>query len=118
MPIEHLRGPPAYPNFGRALPAAARPHAAQADIVALERIATPTRLQGGGLGDREAYLVAGSFVRFLIERHGMATFRRLYAMTPLVPGARNAGSPGRWQAVYGASLAQLTAQWRQRIAGP
>lgn len=114
---ERLHGPTAYPNFGRALHAVAQPYAARADIVALERIATPTRLQGGGLGGREAYLVAGSFVRFLIERHGMAKFRQLYAMTPMVPGARNAGGPSRWQIVYGAPLAQLAAQWRQRIAG-
>jgi hypothetical protein len=112
---EFLRGPPAYPNFGRPLHAAAQSYAKQADIAALERIATPSRLQNGGLGDREAYLVAGSFVQFLIERHGMAKFRRLYAMTPMVPAERNAGSPGRWQAVYDAPLQRLAEQCRQRI---
>ncbi len=112
---EYLRGPPAYPNFGRPLHAAARPYAKQADIVALERIATPDRLQGGSLDDRESDLVAGSFVRFLIEQHGMAKFRHLYAMTPMVPHARNVNSPGRWQAVYDAPLNRLAEQWRQRI---
>jgi len=114
---ERLRGPAAYPNFGRSLHVAAQPYAPQADIAALERTATPTRLQGSGLGGREAYLVAGSFVRFLVERHGMAKFRRLYAMTPMVPGAQNAGSSSRWQAVYGVLLEQLAAQWKQHIAG-
>ena len=112
---EHLHGPRAYPNFGRSLHGAAKLYAAQADIAALERTATPTPLQGSGLSGREAYLVAGSFVRFLIERHGMAKFRRLYAMTPMVPGAQNAGGPGRWQAVYGAALDQLAKQWRDRV---
>lgn len=112
---EYLRGPPAYPNFGRSLHAAARPYTKQVDIAALERIATPSQLQGSGLGGREAYLVAGSFVRFLIERHGIEKFRRLYAMTPMVPSERNAGSPGRWQAVYDAPLQRLAEQWRQHI---
>jgi hypothetical protein len=115
---EHLHGPSAYPNFRATLHGLALGYVARADIVALDRIATPRRLQGGGLSNREAYIVAGSFVRFLIERDGMAKFRRLYAMTPLVPGAHNAGSPGRWREVYGASLAQLVTQWRQRIIGP
>jgi len=113
---EHLHGPVAYPNFGRSLHRAAQPYAARADIVALDRVATPAMLQGGGLGSREAYLVAGSFVRFLIERRGVATFRRLYARTPLLPGVQNAGSPARWLEIYGVPLEQLTAQWRARLS--
>jgi hypothetical protein len=112
---EHLRGPAAYPNFGRSLHDAARAHAPRAEMSALDRLATPAMLQGGGLAGREAYLVAGSFVRFLIERHGLTKFRRLYALTPLVPGQRDAGSAGRWQHIYGAPLDRLAAEWRQRV---
>jgi hypothetical protein len=104
---DQLGGPPAFPNFGGSLHAAAA-RAQQADIVALDRVATPAMLPD--------YLVAGSFVRFVVERHGLGKFRQLYAMTPMVPGQRNAGSAGRWQAVYGASLDQLAAEWRARIA--
>lgn len=112
---EKLGGPIAYPNFGANLHTTAAPYA-QADIAALERLATPSRLELDRLADREAYLVAGSFVRFLIERRGLDTFRRLYAVTPLVPGQRNAGAPARWQEVYGVNLDQLVQMWRNSLA--
>jgi hypothetical protein len=112
---EKLGGPIAYPNFGASLNTAAAPHA-QADVAALERLATPSRLELDRISDREAYLVAGSFVRFLIERRGFDTFRRLYAATPLVPGQRNAGAPARWQEIYGLDFNQLVEMWRNSIA--
>jgi len=112
---EHLHGPGAFPNFGADLDALARRYAGRADIAALERIATPARLTGAGLQERESYVVAGSFVGFLIRKYGFAKFRALYAMTPLSPGARNAGAPSRWQRVYGHSLAELAAQWRASL---
>jgi len=111
---EKLGGPIAYPNFGASLHAAAAPYA-QADITALERLATPSRLELDRLAGREAYLVAGSFVHFLIERRGLDTFRRLYAGTPLVPGQRNAGAPARWQDVYGLNIDQLAQMWRSSL---
>jgi len=111
---EKLGGPIAYPNFGASLHTAAAPYA-QADIAALDRLATPSRLELDRLAGREAYLVAGSFVRFLIERRGLDTFRRLYAGTPLVPGQRNAGAPARWQEVYGLNVDQLAQMWRNSL---
>jgi hypothetical protein len=113
-----LGGPPAFPNFGKPLHAVARRLAEKADIAALDRLPTPNFLQIGGLlGRQESYLVGGSFVRFLIEQHGMEKFRRLYAVTPLVPHQRNPGSPERWQQVYGMSLDELASEWRKRVAG-
>ena len=44
------------------------------------------------------------------------TFRRLYAVTPLVPGQRNAGGPARWQEIYGLAFDQLVAMWRNSLA--
>jgi len=114
---EKLGGPIAYPNFGASLHTAAAPYA-QADIAALDRLATPSRLELDRLAGREAYLVAGSFVRFLIERRGLDTFRRLYAGTPLVPGQRNAGAPARWQEIYGLDFDQLVGMWRNSLARP
>lgn len=61
----------------------------------------------------EAYLAAGSFVRFLIERHGMERFGALYELTPLIPNKRAAESPERWRAVYDKSLDELEMSWRQ-----
>jgi hypothetical protein len=111
---ETLGGPAAYPNFGASLHTAARAYA-QADIIALDRLATPDRLRLDRLGDKEAYLVAGSFVRFLIEQHGPDRFRRLYAVTPLVARQRNAGAPARWRSIYGLDLDQLARSWRAAL---
>jgi hypothetical protein len=113
---DHLGGPPAFPNFGKPLDAAARPYAEKADIAALDRLPTPNMLQiGGQFARRESYLVGGSFVRFLIEQYGMEKFRQLYAMTPLVPGKKAAGDAGRWQEVYGISLSELATAWQKRL---
>jgi hypothetical protein len=103
--------------LGVSLHTAARPYA-QADIAALDRLATPSMLKLDRLDGREAYLVAGSFVRFLIEQHGMEQFRRLYALTTLVPGERNAGTPGRWQDIYGRDLDRLGQAWRSSLNPP
>ncbi len=111
-----LEGEPAYPNFGKELTDEARKLAERADIGALERLATPKRLQLNGFDGQSAYIVAGSFVGFLIETHGLEKFRELYAMTPLVSRQRNAGSLERWQQVYGMSLDDLATDWRTSIA--
>ena len=65
---EHLKGADAYPNFGRDLHRAARALAEKADFAALDDMATPKRLRTDDLDSDEAYIVAGSFMRFLIER--------------------------------------------------
>lgn len=113
---ERLGGVSAYPNFGKDLHEAARGIGSVGDIPALERIATPHRLENEQLDGKEAYKVAGSFVRFLFERYGEARFRQLYALTPLVPRSQDAGDPGRWQQVYGLSLEKLDAEWRAGTA--
>jgi hypothetical protein len=115
---EKLRGPSAYPNFARDLHAAARELAPQADLAALERLATPARLElPGGLTEPQGYVVAGSFVRVLVERHGLDRFRALYAETPLVPGGRDPGDPARWRRTYGVPFAALVAEWRGVVEG-
>ena len=109
---EALGGQPAYPSFGHDLHRKAAKLDRSADIAALERYATPTRLRSEALDGREAYIVAGSFVRYLIETYGMERFRKLYALTPLVPRSRDPGDPARWQTVYGKPLAALAEGWR------
>lgn len=110
------RGQPAYPNYSKDLNTEAAKLLARADIGTLERLATPTRLQLPDLDGRDAYIIAGSFVGFLIEQHGLEKFQELYALTPLVTGARNAGAPERWQQVYELGLATLAADWRASLA--
>lgn len=112
-----LGGEDAYPNYGSNLHALARP-LADADMAALERTATPTRLNLANLDDRSAYLVAASFVGFLIETYGMEKFRLLYAATPLHTGQRQAGSAERWQAIFGKRFEQIVVAWRLKIDTP
>jgi len=110
---DRLRGPPAFPNFGRDLMGEARRHAEWADIAALERLPTPTMLLRKE--QRAAYVVSGSFVRYIIDRFDIEKFRKLYAMTPLVPGQRNAGDPARWLEVYGLPLDRLAQDWHSHL---
>jgi len=107
---------PAYPNFGKELGELAKPLAAKADIAALDRLPTPDRLQLKDLDERSAYIVAGSFVGFLIERHGLALFREFYALTPLAERRHNAGDAERWRSVYGVPLENLIDEWRASLA--
>ncbi|MGB0627041.1 MAG: hypothetical protein ACPGQ5_10780 [Alphaproteobacteria bacterium] len=110
-----LGGQAAFPNFGDDLHMRAAALTADADMAALERIAAPAGLRLPDLRPRDAYLAAGSFVRFLIQEHGMEKFRELYAITPLVERGRFAGVPERWQGVYGQSFDELVAAWRAAI---
>ncbi len=112
---EKLRGQAAFPNFGRDLHREAAKLAESADIAELERYATPKRLRSGAFDEREAYIVVGSFVRYLIETYGLEMFRELYALTPLVPRGRDAGDPGRWDRIYGKSLSALAREWKSML---
>ncbi len=112
-----LGGQAAFPNFGNDLHTRARPFVADADMPALERLPVPARLQLPDLQPQGAYLVAGSFVRFLIETHGLEKFRALYATTPLVERGRFAGLPKRWHEIYGQSFTDLVDAWRVEVFG-
>lgn len=113
---EHLEGRDTYPAFGTELHEAAKDYAAAVDLSALDELATPQRLRLGDLEERRAYIVAGSFIKFLIATHGMEKFRRLYAMTPMESYARDAGAPERWKAVYGKDLKALEVDWKAMVA--
>jgi hypothetical protein len=137
---DKIGGNPAFPNFGVPLHDMVRelaremipefingaPRSLEAIHVSdLDKIATPSplRLRIGRYlydntpsGQAHIYPLAGSFVQFLIERHGMVRFRDLFARTPLVPLERDAGSPARWFDAYGLSLAELELQWKSVIA--
>ena len=111
---EHLKGPPAYPNFGADIKVLARKYADKADISSFDKTGTPTplRFSSDKLEEREIYVLAGSFVRYLISEFGFSKFRELYALTPLIPGSRNARNAKRWEQVYGLTIDQLTSNWR------
>jgi hypothetical protein len=111
------RSPPAYPNFGVGIKMLARKYADNAYISFFDRTGTPTplRFSSSKLEEREIYIVAGSFVRYLISEFGFSKFRELYALTPLVPGSRNAGDANRWEEVYGVTINQLASKWRASL---
>jgi hypothetical protein len=136
-----IGGNPAFPNFGRSLHEMARdrlckmvPEFTPGDpknldnihLADLDEIATPSpltlRVGQDFLGEEPRgqavlYSIAGSFVRFLIETHGLEKFRALYLRTPLVALERNPGSPNRWIDVYALSLADLEFEWKSLMAG-
>ena len=109
-----LGGPPAYPNFGKSLDDIARRGANRELAIALEREPTPNALENIS---KEGEAIAGSFVKFLIERHDMDKFRTLYAFTPLVPMRRDAGEPARWQQVYGQRFDAIVDDWLAMLRG-
>jgi hypothetical protein len=103
-----LGGPPAYPNFGKSVDDIAGRSANRELAIALERIPTPNPLE---TVSKEGESIAGSFVKFLIERHGMDKFRTLYALTPLAPMRREPGASERWQQVYGENFESIVDAW-------
>ena len=129
----------AFPNFSGDLHRAARtltcprPKGGGADLQkidlsALDQILTPDDLirEVAGLwyDAGPTYIVAGSFVQFLLEGFetdlatAMDEFRALYELTPLMPTELNGGDVGRWTAAYGAQrpLSVLEAKWKAMIA--
>ena len=103
-----LGGPPAYPNFGKSLDDIAARSANRELAIALERTPTPNPLEAMS---KEGEAMAGSFVKFLIERHGMDKFRALYALTPLAPMQRDPGETARWQQIYGENFEAIVNVW-------
>jgi hypothetical protein len=136
-----MGGNQAFPNFGRPLHEVARaalqeivPGFGVGDVNSLDQlhladldgIPTPNPLTldiGGQVfgegprGQGRLYPLAGSFVQFLIEEHGIARFRELYASTPLIPSVLNGGTPGRWRDAYGRPLTAFETEWKSLIAG-
>src|SRR5262245_34723630 len=98
-----LASNPAFPNFGEDLGgSAARSVWGMRSLTALNDVRTPEPL-GSIMEERRAYIIAGSFVKFLIENRGLARFRDLYETTD-------------YAKAYGQSLATLEQAWRASLA--
>src|SRR5215470_11313324 len=94
-----LASNPAFPNFGENLrQLAGRSLAGVESIEALHSVRTPRPL-GTVMDEKTAYILAGSFVGFVIERYGLATFRSLYETE-------------NYAQVYGKPLGTLEQEWR------
>jgi hypothetical protein len=131
---------PGFPNYGADLHLTAYQYTScpatfigipldKIDLVSVDKIATPNelRLRAGRVLvalSNPNYVVAGSFVRFLIENYGdssetddtrMAKFRDVYFSAPLVPFEPRPGIANRWNKSYGKTLADLQDKWRQYL---
>ncbi|HUS63875.1 MAG TPA: hypothetical protein VMZ28_04990, partial [Kofleriaceae bacterium] len=89
-------------HFNRAM----TPHQAVKAMVLMNLLPPIERLLSTGFfafSSARSYTVAGSFVRFLLDRHGPAKLRELYR------------SGGDFEAAYGRSAGALAAEWRAMI---
>lgn len=99
---QKLAGNGAFPNFGKPLDAGARDELSQIrSLDRLNNVRTPRAL-GSVLNERSAYVLAGSFVGFLVEKHGLPAFRKLY-------------EGGTYESAYGKSLETLEKEWRATL---
>lgn len=96
-----LGGNPALPNEGEPLAKLARRHLPSSEVMAkLDEVRTPVPL-GRVMDDTTAYILAGSFVEFLVEKYGLAKFRILYETS--------------YEDAYGKSFVELEREWRGRL---
>lgn len=94
-----LAGNPAFPNFGEDLRRlAVRRLSGVKSLERLNSVRTPRPLSTV-IEEETAYILAGSFVGFLIERYGLASFRGLYETE-------------NYEKIYGKSLEVLQNEWR------
>ena len=93
---------PAFPNFGEDLRRlAVRSLSEVESLDALNRVRTPRPL-GTVMDERTVYVLAGSFVGFLIERYAVTRFRRVYETED-------------YDTVYGKSFGALEREWRASL---
>jgi len=98
-----LGGNTSLPNEGELLAKLARRHLPKPEIMEqLNAVKTPVPLGKGIMDDMTAYILAGSFVAFLIEKHDLAKFRVLY-------------DGGSYEAAYGKPFAALEREWRGEL---
>jgi hypothetical protein len=115
-----------YPNFGLPIHqtlscALSSAELATISLARLDKIMTPAapalpELDADGDDHmKEAYIVAGSFARFLIEKYGIDKFRNLYARTSFEPGRHIPRTKDDWTDVYQRSLFDLEVEWKATI---
>lgn len=96
---QQVGGNPAFPNFGKGLRDLARHRlSAVSSLEPLNNVRTPRPLRTV-MQEQTAYILAGSFVQFLIENYGLPMFRNLYEV-------------GSYELVYGKNLTALEREWR------
>jgi hypothetical protein len=99
---QKLAGNRAFPNFGKPLDAEARARLSQVESLdRLNAVRTPRPLSSA-LNEQSAYIFAGSFVGFLIEKYGLTAYRELY-------------ESGSYETAYEKPLGTLEKEWRSTL---
>jgi hypothetical protein len=96
---DKLGGNPAFPNHGKGLHVLAREHLPAGPTLGLLNNVVFPRPLAHVMPQLTAYILAGSFTRFLIDKYGLAQFRKLYESND-------------YEAVYGKRLEALEQEWR------
>lgn len=95
-------------------------HAIAAEHLAANRIPAVSAMIESpaffGFDEEFTYPVAGSFVRFLIDRYGMTPLRAYFAGSTFNDGG--ARSRSLFEAAYGMSLDAAWSEWRAFLANP
>ena len=100
---DRIGGNISFPNFGRNLHTLARSGLSASDLLEeLNNIRFPRRLATARVPERTAYVLAGSFVGFLIDTYGLPQFRTLY-------------DTASYDHSYQKPLPALDREWRARI---
>ena len=98
---DKMGGNPAFPNFGKNLQALARDRLSR--VSSLERLNNVTSPRPLSIVNQQsAYILAGGFVGFLIEKYGVVMFRNLY-------------ETASYETVYAKSLSALEEEWRNEV---
>ena len=99
---QKLGGNAAFPNFGKDLRQLARHNlSGVSSLERLTKVRTPRPLRTV-MQEEAAYILAGSFVGFLIENYGLQMFRNLY-------------EGGNYESVYEKNLTVLETEWRSDL---
>ena len=112
-----LGGNPAFPNFGKPFTQISNGLPHDVKLADLDAIVTPRRLQiAGAVDERHGYMIAASFVGFLIEGFGLNRFAQLYALSPLQGEQRlrvlhRDDRTGQYVSIFGKSLDALEREW-------
>lgn len=117
---QRLGGNPAFPNFGKDLSRLTNGLPAGLKLADLDTISTPRRLElTPQIDEKSAYIVAGSFVGFLIENYGLDRFRQLCAISPLQPRQRvevyRVERNAKYEAIFTKNLDTLEEEWLIRV---
>lgn len=110
-----LGGQSAFPNFGIDLDELIPRGTTPKEVRELALLTTPRRLKSSSFSAREAYIIAGSFVRFLLVQYGCKNFVNLYARTKFKPRVRSKVELAEWHHVYQKSFEDLVRAWLTNI---